>query len=88
MCKPSSTVRDASSSSGRAADDDDFHRAAAAADGLDRPTTHPKFLHSNATSHKWALGALAELLDNSYDEMVKEGKRVSSVRIHIDVMQS
>ena len=76
------------SSSGRAADDDDFHRAAAAADGLDRPTTHPKFLHSNATSHKWALGALAELLDNSYDEMVKEGKRVSSVRIHIDVMQS
>ncbi|XP_058088889.1 protein MICRORCHIDIA 6 [Magnolia sinica] len=30
---------------------------------------HPKFLHSNATSHKWALGAIAELLDNAVDEI-------------------
>ncbi|KAL3642336.1 hypothetical protein CASFOL_013151 [Castilleja foliolosa] len=30
---------------------------------------HPKFLHSNATSHKWAFGAMAELLDNSVDEV-------------------
>ncbi|GAB2221222.1 hypothetical protein Drorol1_Dr00012393 [Drosera rotundifolia] len=30
---------------------------------------HPKFLHSNATSHKWAFGAVAELLDNSFDEI-------------------
>ncbi|KAK4437267.1 protein MICRORCHIDIA 6 [Sesamum alatum] len=30
---------------------------------------HPKFLHSNATSHKWAFGAVAELLDNSVDEI-------------------
>lgn len=30
---------------------------------------HPKFLHSNATSHKWAFGAVAELLDNSIDEI-------------------
>ncbi|CAI9112660.1 OLC1v1013133C1 [Oldenlandia corymbosa var. corymbosa] len=30
---------------------------------------HPKFLHSNATSHKWAFGAIAELLDNAVDEM-------------------
>ncbi|XP_042039413.1 protein MICRORCHIDIA 6-like [Salvia splendens] len=30
---------------------------------------HPKFLHSNATSHKWAFGAVAELLDNSIDEV-------------------
>ncbi|KAK9674202.1 hypothetical protein RND81_12G218000 [Saponaria officinalis] len=29
---------------------------------------HPKFLHSNATSHKWAFGAIAELLDNAMDE--------------------
>ncbi|CAA0808534.1 Histidine kinase-- DNA gyrase B-- and HSP90-like ATPase family protein [Striga hermonthica] len=33
---------------------------------------HPKFLHSNATSHKWAFGAMAELLDNSVDE-IKNG---------------
>ncbi|XP_073159331.1 protein MICRORCHIDIA 6-like isoform X2 [Henckelia pumila] len=33
---------------------------------------HPKFLHSNATSHKWALGAFAELLDNAVDE-IKNG---------------
>ncbi|GER43077.1 histidine kinase [Striga asiatica] len=31
---------------------------------------HPKFLHSNATSHKWAFGAMAELLDNSVDEVI------------------
>ncbi|CAL5042866.1 unnamed protein product [Urochloa decumbens] len=30
---------------------------------------HPKFLHSNATSHKWAFGAIAELLDNAIDEV-------------------
>ncbi|CAH1419169.1 unnamed protein product [Lactuca virosa] len=32
---------------------------------------HPKFLHSNATSHKWAFGAIAELLDNAVDEIQK-----------------
>ncbi|XP_042432285.1 protein MICRORCHIDIA 7-like [Zingiber officinale] len=37
--------------------------------GMDHVRVHPKFLHSNATSHKWALGALAELLDNSFDEV-------------------
>ncbi|EEF47422.1 zinc finger protein, putative [Ricinus communis] len=36
--------------------------------GMDHVRMHPKFLHSNATSHKWALGAFAELLDNSLDE--------------------
>uniref|UniRef100_F6HUX5 Morc S5 domain-containing protein n=1 Tax=Vitis vinifera TaxID=29760 RepID=F6HUX5_VITVI len=30
---------------------------------------HPMFLHSNATSHKWAFGAIAELLDNAFDEI-------------------
>lgn len=30
---------------------------------------HPKFLHSNATSHKWPFGAIAELLDNAIDEV-------------------
>ncbi|CAN0901173.1 Protein MICRORCHIDIA 6 [Linum grandiflorum] len=30
---------------------------------------HPMFLHSNATSHKWAFGAIAELLDNAVDEV-------------------
>ncbi|KAH0691621.1 hypothetical protein KY289_018979 [Solanum tuberosum] len=37
--------------------------------GIDHVRVHPKFLHSNATSHKWVLGALAELLDNSLDEV-------------------
>ncbi|KAH7686239.1 ATPase domain of HSP90 chaperone/DNA topoisomerase II/histidine kinase protein [Dioscorea alata] len=37
-----------------------------------RLSIHPKFLHSNATSHKWAFGAIAELLDNAIDE-VKTG---------------
>nr|XP_043637700.1 protein MICRORCHIDIA 6-like [Erigeron canadensis]XP_043637701.1 protein MICRORCHIDIA 6-like [Erigeron canadensis] len=34
-----------------------------------RINIHPKFLHSNATSHKWAFGAIAELLDNAVDEI-------------------
>ncbi|CAL9152562.1 unnamed protein product [Musa hybrid cultivar] len=40
--------------------------------GRNRLRIHPKFLHSNATSHKWAFGAIAELLDNAVDE-VKNG---------------
>ncbi|XP_072998721.1 protein MICRORCHIDIA 6-like isoform X2 [Typha latifolia] len=40
--------------------------------GQSRLRIHPKFLHSNATSHKWAFGAIAELLDNAVDE-VKNG---------------
>ena len=28
---------------------------------------HPKFLHSNSTSHKWAFGAIAEMIDNAMD---------------------
>uniref|UniRef100_A0A1J3FGT1 MORC family CW-type zinc finger protein 4 n=2 Tax=Noccaea caerulescens TaxID=107243 RepID=A0A1J3FGT1_NOCCA len=39
------------------------------AGGFDHARVHPKFLHSNATSHKWALGAFAELLDNALDEV-------------------
>ncbi|KAL6570870.1 hypothetical protein OROGR_000420 [Orobanche gracilis] len=35
---------------------------------MDHVRVHPRFLHSNATSHKWALGAFAELLDNALDE--------------------
>nr|XP_043637836.1 protein MICRORCHIDIA 6-like [Erigeron canadensis] len=34
-----------------------------------RLNIHPKFLHSNATSHKWTFGAIAELLDNAVDEI-------------------
>ncbi|KAL5183248.1 Protein MICRORCHIDIA 6 [Glycine soja] len=31
---------------------------------------HPFFLHSNATSHKWVFGAIAELIDNAVDEVI------------------
>ncbi|KAG9449911.1 hypothetical protein H6P81_009876 [Aristolochia fimbriata] len=30
---------------------------------------HPKFPHSNATSHEWVFGAVAELLDNAVNEI-------------------
>ncbi|KAE9450353.1 hypothetical protein C3L33_17757, partial [Rhododendron williamsianum] len=40
-----------------------------AAGQLEHARVHPKFLHSNATSHKWAFGAIAELLDNAVDEI-------------------
>uniref|UniRef100_A0ACD5WJB6 Uncharacterized protein n=1 Tax=Avena sativa TaxID=4498 RepID=A0ACD5WJB6_AVESA len=41
-----------------------------------RMCVHPKFLHSNATSHKWPFGALAELLDNSVDEIKTGATRI------------
>ncbi|XP_052169618.1 protein MICRORCHIDIA 1-like [Oryza glaberrima] len=46
----------------------EFHDALEAGD-FDRARVHPKFLHTNATSHKWAFGAIAELLDNAVDEI-------------------
>ncbi|XP_052197865.1 protein MICRORCHIDIA 6-like isoform X2 [Diospyros lotus] len=41
-------------------------------DGKNYLHVHPMFLHSNATSHKWAFGAVAELIDNAVDE-IKNG---------------
>ncbi|KAJ6797113.1 protein MICRORCHIDIA 6-like [Iris pallida] len=46
-----------------------LHLAPKSRDGQNRLRVHPKFLHSNATSHKWAFGAIAELLDNAIDEV-------------------
>ncbi|XP_068651605.1 protein MICRORCHIDIA 7-like [Aristolochia californica] len=51
--------------------------------GIDHVRVHPKFLHSNATSHKWALGAFAELLDNSLDEICNGASFVN-----IDMLQN
>ncbi|KAK3183192.1 hypothetical protein Dsin_030478 [Dipteronia sinensis] len=51
--------------------------------GMDHVRVHPKFLHSNATSHKWALGAFAELLDNSLDE-VSNG----ATYVNVDMVES
>ncbi|KAK8604665.1 hypothetical protein V6N13_099596 [Hibiscus sabdariffa] len=51
--------------------------------GMDHVRVHPKFLHSNATSHKWALGAFAELLDNSMDEVCN-----GATYVNIDVLKS
>ncbi|KAM0830799.1 hypothetical protein ACQ4PT_065982 [Festuca glaucescens] len=68
---------------------DDGNNEVLATDALetgdfDRARVHPKFLHTNATSHKWAFGAIAELLDNAVDEIsngatyVKVDKTVNS----------
>ncbi|KAK3157370.1 hypothetical protein QOZ80_2AG0120550 [Eleusine coracana subsp. coracana] len=46
----------------------EYHDALETGD-FDRARVHPKFLHTNATSHKWAFGATAELLDNAVDEI-------------------
>uniref|UniRef100_A0A8R7P427 Morc S5 domain-containing protein n=1 Tax=Triticum urartu TaxID=4572 RepID=A0A8R7P427_TRIUA len=46
----------------------EFHDALETGD-FDRARVHPKFLHTNATSHKWAFGAISELLDNAVDEI-------------------
>uniref|UniRef100_A0ACD5YTE3 Uncharacterized protein n=3 Tax=Avena sativa TaxID=4498 RepID=A0ACD5YTE3_AVESA len=52
-------------------------------EGMEHVRVHPRFLHSNATSHKWALGAFAELLDNSLDE-VSSG----ATFVNIDMLQN
>ncbi|KAM7464774.1 hypothetical protein LguiA_032895 [Lonicera macranthoides] len=51
--------------------------------GMDHARVHPKFLHSNATSHKWALGAFAELLDNALDEVCN-----GATYVHIDMLKN
>lgn len=51
--------------------------------GMDHVRVHPKFLHSNATSHKWALGAFAELLDNSLDEVIS-----GATFVNVDVIEN
>ncbi|GJN21041.1 hypothetical protein PR202_gb08487 [Eleusine coracana subsp. coracana] len=60
--------------------------------GMDHIRVHPKFLHSNATSHKWALGAnvaaLAELLDNSLDEMFLCKVANGATYVNIDMMEN
>ncbi|MCO5548196.1 hypothetical protein L7F22_001654 [Adiantum nelumboides] len=62
--------------SGTSTEDMDF------ANGVEHIRVHPKFLHSNATSHKWALGAIAELLDNALDEAVNGATFVSVDMVH------
>ena len=41
---------------------------------MEHSKSHPRMLKSNATSHVWALGALAELLDNAQDRECGAGK--------------
>ncbi|XP_031494481.1 protein MICRORCHIDIA 2-like isoform X3 [Nymphaea colorata] len=50
---------------------------------MERVRVHPKFLHSNATSHKWAFGAIAELLDNAVDEI-----RNGATFIKVDIIHN
>lgn len=47
---------------------------------LKHSKVHPKFLRSNATSHTWVFGAMAELLDNAMDP------DVMATQFSIDVM--
>ncbi|CAH8274145.1 unnamed protein product [Arabidopsis lyrata] len=50
---------------------------------VEHARVHPKFLHSNATSHKWAFGAIAELLDNAVDEVQNGATFVKIDKINI-----
>ncbi|XP_061346857.1 protein MICRORCHIDIA 4-like [Gastrolobium bilobum] len=50
---------------------------------MDHARVHPKVLHSNATCHKWALGAFAELLDNSLDEVCN-----GATYVNVDMLES
>ncbi|GHP05665.1 hypothetical protein PPROV_000441500 [Pycnococcus provasolii] len=49
--------------------------------------TSPKYLHTNASSHKWVLGAIAELTDNAIDEAKKpQGASFVSVSLDNDLL--
>ncbi|KAK4758770.1 hypothetical protein SAY87_020071 [Trapa incisa] len=52
-------------------------------DHLEHARVHPKFLHSNATSHKWAFGAIAELMDNAVDEIQNGATFVKVDKINV-----
>jgi MORC family CW-type zinc finger protein len=49
------------------ASDDFTHQPPVGHTHVQHATTHPKFLNSNSTSHAWAFGAVAELIDNAQD---------------------
>ncbi|KAI3777304.1 hypothetical protein L1987_47103 [Smallanthus sonchifolius] len=55
---------------------------------LEHARVHPKFLHSNATSHKWAFGAIAELLDNAVDEINNGATFVKVDRVYSKIDNS
>ncbi|KAI5444625.1 hypothetical protein KIW84_013046 [Lathyrus oleraceus] len=61
--------------------DDGHGSQITATDGKNYLHVHPMFLHSNATSHKWAFGAIAELLDNDVDEIQNGATFVSVDKI-------
>ncbi|KAL1199092.1 Protein MICRORCHIDIA 5 [Cardamine amara subsp. amara] len=63
----------------KAGDDDDYVPVPSYCGNDAAVRVHPQFLHANATSHKWALGALAELLDNSLDEVCN-----GATYVHVD----
>ncbi|XP_051120737.1 protein MICRORCHIDIA 2-like [Andrographis paniculata] len=85
---------DVSAANRRRLDNHSFWRAGAYETGKNQPSrvqalgeleharVHPKFLHSNATSHKWAFGAIAELLDNAVDEIGNGATFVNVDRIY------
>ncbi|KAL6190636.1 hypothetical protein ACLB2K_037030 [Fragaria x ananassa] len=64
-------------------DKENDSKSAFSSAGMDHARIHPKFLHSNATSHKWALGAFAELLDNSLDEVCN-----GATYVNIDMLRN
>ncbi|TYI01478.1 hypothetical protein ES332_A11G203300v1 [Gossypium tomentosum] len=55
---------------------------------LEHARVHPKFLHSNATSHKWAFGAIAELMDNAVDEIQHSATFIKVDKIDIKMDNS
>ncbi|KAF8400013.1 hypothetical protein HHK36_015886 [Tetracentron sinense] len=69
--------------SAKLAKETDLSLSSISAGGMDHVRVHPKFLHSNATSHKWALGAFAELMDNSLDEVCH-----GATYINIDMLKN
>ncbi|XRB09432.1 hypothetical protein NFJ02_40g105940 [Pycnococcus provasolii] len=56
-------------------------------DGVHLAHTSPKYLHTNASSHKWVLGAIAEITDNAIDEAKKpEGASIVSISLDNDML--
>ncbi|KAF3539966.1 hypothetical protein F2Q69_00018734 [Brassica cretica] len=58
-------------------DNEDEHVAYCRSDA--KVKVNPQFLHANARSHKWALGALAEVLVNFPDELKQSTAKIKDL---------
>ncbi|XP_065057252.1 MORC family CW-type zinc finger protein 3-like isoform X2 [Rhopilema esculentum] len=66
---------------GNARENEAFEIPVRASDGQYLSALHPKYLHTNSTSHTWPFSAVAELIDNAYDPDVNASQLIIDVKM-------